>query len=299
MFESEEDQQHFLEKYKISQDQFRKSLITWDTLREIVDDFEAHKNEYLNTVQEYALAIQQCSGVHSLSFRIKETEHLIEKIIRKNGKYAVEGKIITTNNYKDYITDLMGIRILLLFKEDWREVHSFLMKQYSEMFIEEPFAYIRKGDSRNLYDGIVIIKEDRPYRSVHYVIRNADGAGLEIQVRTLFEEAWSEVDHKIRYPYNINNEMMNVYLEIMNRAAGMADEMGTFINNYIRSFEEISSKGMLCDNDVYNYIIERISICEDEELKEDIIGRIRQVEDFRKLNHMSDVMKNILKNIDK
>ena len=59
MFESEEDQQHFLAKYNISQDQFRKSLITWDTLREIVDDFEAHKNEYLNTVQEYALAIQQ------------------------------------------------------------------------------------------------------------------------------------------------------------------------------------------------------------------------------------------------
>ena len=128
MFESEEDQQHFLAKYNISQDQFRKSLITWDTLREIVDDFEAHKNEYLNTVQEYALAIQQCSGVHSLSFRIKETEHLIEKIIRKNGKYAVEGKTITTNNYKDYITDLMGIRILLLFKEDWREVHSFFFK---------------------------------------------------------------------------------------------------------------------------------------------------------------------------
>ena len=220
MFESEEDRQHFLVKYNISQDRFRESLLSWETLREIADDFEVHRNEHLNTVQAYALAIQQCSSVHSLSFRVKDTEHLVEKIIRKNGKYVAEGNAITVNNYKEYITDLMGLRILLLFKEDWREVHTFLSEKYSKRFVEDPFAYIRKGDDRHLYDGIIKIKEERPYRSVHYVIRHEDGAGLEIQVRTLFEEAWSEVDHKIRYPYNIGNEMMNGYLSIMNRAAG-------------------------------------------------------------------------------
>lgn len=297
MFESEEDRQRFLVKYNISQDRFRESLLSWDTLREIADDFEVHRDEHLNTVQEYALAIQQCSSVHSLSFRVKDTEHLIEKIIRKNGKYADEGKAVTKNNYKEYITDLMGLRILLLFKEDWSEIHSFLTEKYSGKFIEEPFAYIRKGDSRNLYDGIVRIKEDRPYRSVHYVIRHEDGTGLEIQVRTLFEEAWSEVDHKIRYPYNIGNEMMNGYLEMMNRVAGMADEMGTFICSYIKRFEEMSSNGMICDNEVYNYIIDRISSCEDEELKSDIIGKIRLAEHFQKLNLMSDTLKNILKKI--
>ena len=105
------------------------------------------------------------------------------------------------------------------------------------------------------------------------------------------------MDHKLRYPYNIGNEMMNGYLNIMNRAAGMADEMGTFINSYIKSFEEISGSGMICDNDVYNYIIDRISKCEDEELKADIIGKIRLAEDFQELNLMSDVLKDILKKI--
>lgn len=130
MFESEEDRQRFLVKYNISQDRFRESLLSWDTLREIADDFEVHRDEHLNTVQEYALAIQQCSSVHSLSFRVKDTEHLIEKIIRKNGKYAAEGKAVTKNNYKEYITDLMGLRILLLFKEDWSEIHSFLTEKF-------------------------------------------------------------------------------------------------------------------------------------------------------------------------
>lgn len=297
MFESVEEQQDFLEKYNISQDRFRESFLSWDTLREIADDFEAHKSEHMKTVQEYALVIQQCLGVHSLSFRVKNTEHLIEKIIRKNGKYSIQGKCITKDNYKEHITDLIGLRVLILFKEDWNEVHDFLVENYYDNFIEEPFAYIRKGDQKNIYNGKIRIIEDRPYRSVHYTIRNKDGTGLEVQVRTLFEEAWSEVDHKIRYPYNIENEMMNRYLEIMNRAAGMADEMGTFINSYIKSFEKISNMGMHSDNDVYNYIIERIEDCNDEKLKEDIVGRIRMAEDFNKINLMSDVMKSIFDKI--
>lgn len=297
MFESEEDRQRFLLKYNISQDRFRKSLLSWDTLREIADDFEVHRNEHVDTVQEYALAIQQCSGVHSLSFRVKDVEHLIEKIIRKNEKYAANGNSITKNNYKEYITDLMGLRVLLLFKEDWDVVHSFLVEKYSENFNEEPFAYIRRGDSRGLYEGKIRIIDDRPYRSVHYVICHENGTRLEIQVRTLFEEAWSEVDHRIRYPYNIGNEMMNKYLEILNRAAGMADEMGTFINSYIKSFDELSRSGVICDNDVYNYIIDRIADCQDEELKSDIIGKISLSEDFQKLNLMSDALNNILNKI--
>lgn len=40
-------------------------------------------------------------------------------------------------------------------------------------------------------------------QSVHYLIRDKEsGLCIEVQVRTLFEEAWSEIDHKLRYPYN-------------------------------------------------------------------------------------------------
>lgn len=59
----------------------------------------------------------------------------------------------------------------------------------------------------------------------------------------------------------------------------------------------MSTNGMICDNDVYNYIIDRISKCEDEELKADIIEKIRRAEDFQKLNLMSDTLKNMLKKI--
>ena len=48
MFESVEDQQNFLVKYNISQARFRKSFMSWETLREIANDFESNKDEHMN-----------------------------------------------------------------------------------------------------------------------------------------------------------------------------------------------------------------------------------------------------------
>ena len=50
----------------------------------------------------------------------------------------------------------------------------------------------------------------------------------------------------------------------------------------------------ITDNDVYNYIIERLSQCNDEKLKEDIVGKIYMAEDYKKLGLMSGALKNIL-----
>ena len=51
----------------------------------------------------------------------------------------------------------------------------------------------------------------------------------EIQVRTIFEEGWSEIDHKVRYPNFSENELIGYFLEIFNRMAGSADDMGGFV----------------------------------------------------------------------
>jgi SMC interacting uncharacterized protein involved in chromosome segregation len=101
---------------------------------------------------------------------------------------------------------------------------------------EKPQANIKKGDKVEMYKDRCEIKEHRfGYRSVHYLISHPmskdDEQIVEIQIRTLFEEAWSEIDHKIRYPYDINNIILSGYLEMFSGLAGSADEMGSFIMN--------------------------------------------------------------------
>ena len=250
MLKTKQEQEKFCREFNISEERFRNSRLTWEELEEIADDFEPKRNEHQNTVKRYAEEIQKCSDVHSLSYRVKNTRHLIEKIIRKNGEYLDRGESLSRANYERHITDLMGIRILLLFKSDWLQVHDYLMERYEDILMDAPFAYIRRGDDDSLYREKIEIKDNKQYRSVHYVIRSDSGLGIEIQVRTLYEEAWSEIDHKLRYPYNLQSEMLKNYTDIMNRLTGLGDEMGTFINDYIHSFQETLVSGGCDDNEV-------------------------------------------------
>ncbi len=298
MFQTADEQKAFLKQFNLSQKQFRESMLTWDELERIAQDYISKKDEHTATVRNYVEKIQQCAYVHSFGYRVKNVTHLIAKIIRKNPKYLKLGKAISSDNYTEYITDLMGIRILLLFKEDWMGMHDYLMGEFQGDFAEKPFAYIRKGDDRSLYEGKVRIVEEKPYRSVHYLIKDRKTAlCIEIQVRTLFEEAWSEIDHKLRYPYNLSNEMIASYLEIMNRAAGMADEMGTFLHAYLKEFERAMEEGIADENEVYDYILEQIQHCDESEVKANITDKIKRAQKYRELVNVSEIMKDILKNI--
>ena len=71
------------------------------------------------------------------------------------------------------------------------------------------------------------IYDQKYYRSVHYILKYR-GMYLEVQVRTLFEEGWGEIDHHILYPYKKQNPMLTEFSELLNRLAGMGDEMASF-----------------------------------------------------------------------
>src|SRR5690606_28654998 len=76
-------------------------------------------------------------------------------------------------------------------------------------------------------------KHNDSYRSIHYIVPageiHSQTISCEIQTRTIFEEGWSEIDHKVRYPNFSKDPNLKEYLDTFNRLAGSADEMGTFV----------------------------------------------------------------------
>lgn len=290
MFETEQERNDFCKKFNITEEKLKNSMLSWSILNQIAEDYEKQKEELVVTVKEYADEIQLCTAVHSLNYRVKDTYHLIEKVIRKNPKYTSNGDSISKDNYKMRITDLMGIRILLLFKEDWLNVHDYLMEHYEKRLIEMPIAHICRGDRTDLYKGKVEVSDEKSYRSVHYVIRTDSGLGIEIQVRTLYEEAWGEIDHKLRYPYNITNSILNNYIDVMSKFTGVGDEMGSFISKNIRHFQEDLFSGVTSDNEVYQYIIDKIKECSDIEIQHDIVEKIKKAENYKKFNKLSGLL---------
>lgn len=223
------DKNLFLKKYNIELEEFEEAGLTWNEVEAIHEDYSSFKTELEPTANYIVERIRNVETVHSTKMRIKDPDHLIEKIIRKNK--SSENKI-DINNYKTSITDLIGIRALHLFKEDWKTIHEHIKKTWD--LNEKPKANIRDGDDDKLFEeaGCEIVRHPLGYRSVHYLVESKpskDTIVAEIQVRTIFEEGWSEVDHKIRYPYEIGNTMLEGYLKVFNRLAGNADEMASFI----------------------------------------------------------------------
>jgi ppGpp synthetase/RelA/SpoT-type nucleotidyltranferase len=147
--------------------------------------------------------------VHSVKRRMKDPSHLKNKLIDKFLKKQRAGEQfdITEDNLLLRINDLGGYRILHLHTRQMGEIDAALRELLDvascDLF-EQPFAYIWDDESAAYFEEIGIKTEFNPrmYSSVHYVVRPRSKAVVtyEVQVRTLADEIWGEVDHKINYP---------------------------------------------------------------------------------------------------
>lgn len=228
------NRKYFFEKYNITEKEYTESGVYWDNLLEIYNNYIELRPKLENIAKFIADTLRSADKVHSIRYRTKDPEHLLEKIIRK------KKSDINVKNYTEKITDLIGIRALHLYKDDWENINDFIESNWN--YKESATAMIRNGDSKDLYEkkNCNIKNHDMGYRSVHYIIEcsaTKEKIYAEIQVRTIIEEAWSEIDHEIRYPYEINNEMLRSYLATFNKLAGTVDEMGTLLKFINKEFK--------------------------------------------------------------
>ena len=244
------DKQAFLETYQLSEADLIRADISWEELARVEADYrelEPLMREIgKNFIDQYIYEIDT-AGIHSYRYRTKSVAHLLEKIVRKRIENPEKFRHLDHTNYHKYVTDLIGIRVLFLYREDWVHFHRYLTGRIendparyirdrlgdfdedpSHVYIaERPKAYKRTGDSK-IYDGEEIeIITDGIYRSLHYIVKYK-GYYVEIQGRTLFEEGWSEIDHDIVYKEAQDDEMLRDYSGLLNRLSGLADEMSSY-----------------------------------------------------------------------
>lgn len=228
----------FLKNYQL-EDEFEKSGYTRTELMDIASEFDKNRREkYPRIIQKYISEIATFDGIHSYRYRIKETDSLIKKIITKAN---TKKKKVTINNYLTNITDLLGIRLLYVFKEDYYKVHKQLIEKYQHLLVENVHIKLQKGDDESLYERILdcdpIPEYNSTYRSIHYTLcadeNDMKGARLEIQTRTIFEEGWSEINHKLVYK-NQNVDDYFVLLQaskILSTLVGNCDTLGMLMKN--------------------------------------------------------------------
>lgn len=160
----------------------------------ILSEYEEKSGLYLSYAQRLAGLIQdflesEKINVHSVSFRRKERDSLIKKINKKGVSYKQLCDI----------TDICGLRVITYFDDDVKLISKLLEREFLI-------------DFENSTDKADSLDPDRfGYLSVHYVVSNDvernklteykkfTGMKAEIQVRSILQHAWAEIEHDLGY----------------------------------------------------------------------------------------------------
>lgn len=179
--------------------------------------------------------------VHSVKYRMKSEGHLKDKLERK----ASNGRTITPENFFDEITDLAGIRVLHLYSEQICFVHEAIMNEVKNgdlVLYENPKAYTWDIDLKCYYEqlGMDTLIKPSYYTSVHYVVMPKKGSKIkcEIQVRTLYEEVWGEIDHSLNYPYTCESLACKEQLKVLAQLTAAGTRLA---NSIVKTKEEFDS----------------------------------------------------------
>lgn len=203
-----------------------------------IDLFRENTVRFFETHPDLTQSLQI---VHSVKSRMKDFEHLREKIQRKSST----DDPITPENIFDRVTDIAGVRVLHLCQSQFTQIHSAIKQKLESqdwVLYEQPKAYTWDPESQDFFashDLKVDIKESL-YTSIHYVIKPREDSPVtcEIQVRTLFEEIWGEIDHMVNYPDPTDSEFCKEQIGVLARLVGAGSLLADSIwRTYCASME--------------------------------------------------------------
>jgi putative GTP pyrophosphokinase len=215
----------------------------------IVARFESQRDlvaQFLETVHVmFSGSAELMALVHSVKRRIKDKEHLRDKLIRKMIKHGANFDITPDNLYSK-ITDLAGYRILHLHTRQMEQINKAILGLIDEAqypLLEKPKARVWDDESKSYFESIDITTELSPnmYSSVHYVIgaSSKTRVSCEIQVRTLAEEVWGEVDHSFNYPHPTESVACKEQIRVLARVASSCSRL---VDSIYKSYEDFKTK---------------------------------------------------------
>ena len=176
--EIDSDINELLNKYLLGKN------ILEDNLKKLIDNF----------VKEHGY-----NPIEHFKSRIKCKESIIDKLINKNLD-------ITIDNIETNIKDVIGVRLVCSFLTDVYDIVNLISSKMDINIIEKKdFITNPKESGYSSYHLIVLVP-------IKYKGRK-DYVKAEIQIRTVAQDFWASLNHKIQYKYedkipeNIKREM--------------------------------------------------------------------------------------------
>jgi len=133
----------------------------------------------------------------TLCGRVKDREEAIKKFVRKYQSDFEAAK--TPYEIKDHITDLIGVRVICLYEDEVDRIGEVMRANFDVLEITDKIKALESTEDEFGYKGLHMdlkINDRRralPEYAPFALLR------FELQIRTIVQDAWSVLDHKIKY----------------------------------------------------------------------------------------------------
>ena len=162
----------------------------WETLMFLYDAALRQVSTKIDILNEEFAHIHKYNPIEHVKSRIKEPQSIVKKLKR-------QGHEVTLENMLKYIKDIAGVRIICSFTSDIYRIADMLAQQ-ADLKVLELTDYL----SQPKVSG---------YRSYHMLVPVpvylSDGVvdtKVEIQIRTIAQDFWASLEHKIYYKFEGN-----------------------------------------------------------------------------------------------
>lgn len=177
-------------------------------LEEKTLEFKHHydtKLTYYNAALAFFLKlIGEMNGIEFLSGRVKDFDECLSKFERK---YLPEIKSDDTDYHIiDCLSDFIGIRAVCFYLEDVKSIRKELSKFFREVSSTDKTVQLEKTDDKFGYKSLhldLVLKRGNKSQD----FKKYGNIQFEIQIRTVIQDAWSILDHKIKYKKSIPHNL--------------------------------------------------------------------------------------------
>lgn len=187
------------------------------------------------------------SPIHRVYSRIKRPESVLDKIRRKPEDFP--NGLAAESFHR--MTDTIGVRVVTHFLGDLKMVDKEIRQNPAFELSESavPIAYLEHQLAQRL--GLSHIKQgkkDSGYASIHYLLRLTDSSvpvearpWFELQLRTITEETWGEVEHQLGYkPEKQTSFAVTKQFEIISKHLSAIDEHFNFLSEELSRYQRES-----------------------------------------------------------
>lgn len=164
-----------------------------------IDVLKNGKFSFLTLIRSLLVSTEYAAAV--TTGRIKEREECVRKFSRKYQKDLEKAQ--EPYEIKDHITDLVGLRLVCLYDDQIEPIGDLIRGQFDVLNITDKIAAIEGTENSFGYKGLHLDLKLNAARAVMPEYVQFAPFQFELQIRTIIQDSWSTLDHKIKYKKSI------------------------------------------------------------------------------------------------